>query len=133
MNPKEKPILYRRYVTLHGIILCAALAIAAAWIILSAARHSTATSNCLQRFFTEESLQDQGQRLCDIFSWVDVGIMGGLWLLLAIVQVGTTYLSSCTLADWFGRATSCLSCLLMALRNGGVINNTTSRAILHIP
>ncbi|KAJ3568802.1 hypothetical protein NP233_g5480 [Leucocoprinus birnbaumii] len=83
---KEKPILYRRYVTLHGIVLCVALAIGAVWAIISATRHSTATSNCLQRFFSDDSLQSQGQTLCNIFSWVDVGIMGGLWVLLAILQ-----------------------------------------------
>ena len=85
---KEKPILYRRYVTLHGIIICAAFAIAAVWVIVSATRHSTASSNCIQRFFSDGSLQSQGQTLCDIFSWVDVGIMAGLWVLLAIFQVG---------------------------------------------
>lgn len=83
---KEKPILYRRYAVLHGIILCSALAIAAAWIIVSAARHSTAASNCVSKFFSDESLTSQGERLCEIFSWVDVGIMGGLWLILAIIQ-----------------------------------------------
>ncbi|KXN89952.1 hypothetical protein AN958_04956 [Leucoagaricus sp. SymC.cos] len=83
---QEKPILFRRYVTLHGIILCAAFAVAAVWIIISASRHSTASTNCVQKFFTDDSLQSQGQTLCDIFSWVDVGIMGGLWVLLAILQ-----------------------------------------------
>jgi len=84
---KEKPILYRRYVTLHGIIICVAFAIAAVWVVVSAVHHSTASSNCIQRFFSDDSLQSQGQTLCDIFSWVDVGIMGGLWILLAIFQV----------------------------------------------
>lgn len=83
---KEKPILYRRYVTLHGIVLCAAFAIAAAWAIVSASRHSTASSNCVKRFFSDDSLQSQGETLCDIFSWVDVGIMAGLWVLLVILQ-----------------------------------------------
>jgi len=83
---REKPILYRRYVTLHGIVLCIAFAVAAAWIIVSATRHSTALSSCVQRFFSDTSLQGQGQTLCQIFSWVDIGIMGGLWVLLAILQ-----------------------------------------------
>jgi hypothetical protein len=79
--------MYRRYVTLHGMALCAAFALAAVWAIISATRHSTALSNCLQEFFSDEALQSEGQTLCDIFSWVDVGIMGGLWVLLAILQV----------------------------------------------
>jgi len=84
---KEKPILYRRYVTLHGIIICVVFAIAAVWVIVSATRHSTASLSCMQRFFSDDSLQSQGQTLCNIFSWVDVGIMAGLWVLLAIFQV----------------------------------------------
>ena len=84
---KEKPILYRRYVTLHGIIICVAFATAAVWVIISATRHSTASSNCMQRFFPDSSLQSQGQTLCNIFPWVDVGIMAGLWVLLAFFQV----------------------------------------------
>jgi len=84
---KEKSILYRRYVTLHGIIICVAFAIAAVWVIVSATRHSTASSNCMQQFFPDDSLQSQGQTLCNIFPWVDVGIMAALWVLLAIFQV----------------------------------------------
>lgn len=129
---KEKPSLYQRYVTLHGIILCAAFAIAAAWIIVSATRHDTATSNCLQKFFSSDaSLQTQGERLCDIFSWVDVGIMGGIWLLLGIVQV-KQYLWILAVTDWFPRVTSSLLPLFMVLDNGGTTNNMTP-PVRHIP
>ncbi|EKM83815.1 hypothetical protein AGABI1DRAFT_66797 [Agaricus bisporus var. burnettii JB137-S8] len=83
---QERTILYRRYATLHWMCVSAAFSIAAAWIILSAVRHSTASSRCIQTFFSDTSLSSQGQKLCDIFSWVDVGIMGGLWVLLAILQ-----------------------------------------------
>lgn len=86
-DQKERTILYRRYATLHWMCVSAAFSLAAAWIILSAVRHSTASSRCIQNFFSDTSLSSQGQKLCDIFSWVDVGIMGGLWVLLAILQV----------------------------------------------
>ena len=88
---KERPTLFRRYVTLHGLALCAAFALAAVWIIISAARHSAATDTCVNDFFTENSLLDQGQTLCEIFSWEDVGLMAGLWVLLAIFQVRSAY------------------------------------------
>jgi hypothetical protein len=32
------------------------------------------------------ALSDEGQQLCSAFAWADVGIMGGLWLILLIVQ-----------------------------------------------
>ncbi|KAI6153519.1 hypothetical protein BKA82DRAFT_340541 [Pisolithus tinctorius] len=87
---QEKPILYRRYVTLHGICTCAAFAIAATWTIISAARHSTAQSNCENTFFpSSDSGNDTstlGQTMCNIFPWVDVGLMGAAWIFFAGVQ-----------------------------------------------
>jgi len=84
---KEKSILFRRYVTLHGLIISAAFAVSAAWIIISATRHSTAKSRCLANFFTGDLENSQeGDTLCNIFPWIDVGIMGGLWIVLAILH-----------------------------------------------
>jgi len=87
---KEKTILYRRYVTLHGLAIMAAFSVAAAWIIVSAIRHSNAQAKCIQDFFSSTgsgSNSSEGEALCNIFSWVDVGIMGALWVLLAILQL----------------------------------------------
>ena len=82
--------MYRRYVTLHGLVTSAAFSIAAAWIIVSATRHSNAEAKCIQDFFSptgSASSSTEGSTLCNIFSWVDIGIMGALWVLLAILQV----------------------------------------------
>lgn len=87
---QEKTILYRRYVTLHGLAIMAAFSVAAAWIIVSATRHSNAQAKCIKDFFSSTasaSDSGEGEVLCNIFSWVDVGIMGTLWVLLAILQV----------------------------------------------
>ncbi|OCH95824.1 hypothetical protein OBBRIDRAFT_871528 [Obba rivulosa] len=86
---KERPILFRRYTTLHLLITLAAFSIAAVWIILSATRHTQAKSSCENTFFIGNPgvITSEGNLLCDIFPWVDVGIMGGLWLLLAVMQV----------------------------------------------
>ncbi|EIW64395.1 uncharacterized protein TRAVEDRAFT_62004 [Trametes versicolor FP-101664 SS1] len=88
---QERPIFFRRYVTLHTLITVAAFAIAAAWIIVSATRHSQAEDKCIADFFagTVSATNSEGSTLCNIFPWADVGIMGGLWVLFAIVQ---TYL-----------------------------------------
>ena len=82
--------MYRRYVTLHGLTTSAAFSIAAAWIIVSATRHSSAEAKCIRTFFGSagSSLSSsEGATLCNIFPWVDIGIMGALWVLLAILQV----------------------------------------------
>ncbi|KAF9069124.1 hypothetical protein BDP27DRAFT_1223038 [Rhodocollybia butyracea] len=86
---REKPILFRRYITLHSLAIVAAFAIAAAWVITSATKHSTAQSNCIAQFFntTDSTEQSEGNTLCNIFPWVDVGIMAGIWVWLAIMHV----------------------------------------------
>jgi hypothetical protein len=86
---QEKPITFRRYTTLHILVTTAAFSVAAAWIIVSATRHNTAKSNCEQKFFTATAatgVTSEAETMCQIFPWVDVGIMGGLWVLLAISQ-----------------------------------------------
>ncbi|KAH9898026.1 hypothetical protein C8Q73DRAFT_683452 [Cubamyces lactineus] len=88
---QERPIFYRRYVTLHLLVTVAAFAVAAAWIILSAVHHDKAEAKCIDDFFagTISASNSEGETLCNIFPWADVGVMGGLWVLLAIMQ---TYL-----------------------------------------
>ncbi|KAF8198923.1 hypothetical protein BJ912DRAFT_681912 [Pholiota molesta] len=82
---RERPGLYNSYVTLHSLIISAAFSVAGAWIIMSATRHSTAKAKCIADFFTDANgaSSSEGDTLCNIFPWVDVGIMGGLWVLLA--------------------------------------------------
>ncbi|KAF9460818.1 hypothetical protein BDZ94DRAFT_1222454 [Collybia nuda] len=82
----EKPTLYRRYVSLNALITLSVFAVAAAWIIISASKHSTAKSRCLLNFFPSDDTS-QGDTLCEIFPWVDVGIMGGLWVVLGILHI----------------------------------------------
>ncbi|KAI0307796.1 hypothetical protein B0F90DRAFT_1677318 [Multifurca ochricompacta] len=84
---QEKPVLFKRYTALHSLVTVAAFSIAAVWIAISASRHSTAKSNCEQKFFTAATdLTSEGETMCEIFPWVDIGLMGGLWVLLAISQ-----------------------------------------------
>ncbi|KAJ2931186.1 hypothetical protein H1R20_g5931, partial [Candolleomyces eurysporus] len=83
---REKPTLYRRYVTIHALVALAAFAVAAAWLILSATKHNDARQRCIDDFFNGDGETSQGDTLCNIFAWVDVGIMGGLWVILAILH-----------------------------------------------
>ncbi|KAJ7786417.1 hypothetical protein B0H16DRAFT_1490398 [Mycena metata] len=86
---QEKSILFRRYTSLHSLAIVAAFSVALAWIILSLSRHSTAKANCLNNFFSgaNSEQESEGEVLCNIFPWVDIGVMGGLWVLLAALHI----------------------------------------------
>ncbi|KAJ7893317.1 hypothetical protein B0H14DRAFT_3671794, partial [Mycena olivaceomarginata] len=85
----EKSILFRRYITLHSLVTTGAFSVALAWIILSLSKHSTAKSNCLASFFAhaDSTQETEAETLCNIFPWVDVGVMGGLWVIMAIMHI----------------------------------------------
>ncbi|KAJ6604743.1 hypothetical protein DFH09DRAFT_1443906 [Mycena vulgaris] len=86
---REKSVLFRRYITLHSLAIVAAFSVALAWIILSVTRHSTAKSNCIANFFANPTSEEkaEGDTLCNIFPFVDVGVMGGLWIILAALHI----------------------------------------------
>jgi hypothetical protein len=90
----EKSLLFKRYLSLDWFITIAGFSISAAWIIISATRHSTAQTNCQTDFYsatstvnTAASLASASDTVCNIFSWVDVGIMGGLFVVLVLMQL----------------------------------------------
>jgi hypothetical protein len=87
---RERSIMYRRYVTLHVLVTVVIFALGATWIVISASRHSTAETNCVNNFFPDIALNNstttEAKVLCDVFPWVDVGIMAGLWVFFAAVQ-----------------------------------------------
>ncbi|TRM66184.1 hypothetical protein BD626DRAFT_486968 [Schizophyllum amplum] len=80
----EKTGMFQQYRNLHSVALAALLAIAAAWIIISATGHSKAKTACIDKYFTSDTIEEESDTLCEIFTWVDVGIMGGLWVVLAV-------------------------------------------------
>jgi len=87
---KEKAALFSRYVMVNWIILYLSLSVAAAFIGISAGRHQQAVDACEASFFagdtgttTEDS---KGEQICNIFCWSTLGVMGALWVLLALVQ-----------------------------------------------
>ncbi|KAI0800893.1 hypothetical protein C8Q74DRAFT_1314298 [Fomes fomentarius] len=75
---QERPVFYRRYITLHLLTTVAAFGVAAAWIAISATRHTQAQNQCINDFYknTVSATNGQGETLCNIFPWADVGIMG---------------------------------------------------------
>lgn len=117
--------MYRRYTTLHLLTTLAGFTVAVVWIALSAARHNQAESRCLSQFFTEAGL-GLGNTLCNIFPWVDIGLMGGIWVLLAAVQVSVSISRSCVhhlMTPHSFTSTSLLH--LTELVSGSITRNTT--------
>jgi len=82
---QEKPTLFARYVTLHLLTALVGFSVAIVWIILSVMGHSKAETRCETDFFGGSG-SSEGQVLCNVFPWVDVGLMGALWIVLAIAQ-----------------------------------------------
>jgi len=90
---RESTIIFRRYTTLHSMIIVAVFAFSAAFIGVSASKHSTAAAKCVTTFFAPDpgatataltGSDSEGKLLCNIFTWVGVGVLGGLWVILAI-------------------------------------------------
>lgn len=92
-----------RSVAVNTIVLLLAFVMALVWIIVSVVKHNTAVTACIAQFITETegsgvtssgSVSEvnvtqgsvSGSTLCSIFTWVQTGIMGGLWLALLIIE-----------------------------------------------
>jgi len=94
---QEKPILFRRFTTLHCLVTIAVFAVGAAFIIISATKHSAAQTACENTFFSDagnstssalgDGAAEEGPILCNIFAWVTMGIMGGLWVILGLFEL----------------------------------------------
>lgn len=44
------------------------------WIILSAAKHSDVVDKCVTQFSSDNSSVD-GQTICNIFTWIQLGVL----------------------------------------------------------
>lgn len=89
-------------VAVNSVAIALAFVLALVWIILSAVRHSAATTHCVDQFITNSDANTttstdgslvkvsadtvNGHTLCSIFTWVQLGVMGGLWIALVILE-----------------------------------------------
>ncbi|KAM0788695.1 hypothetical protein ACM66B_002792 [Microbotryomycetes sp. NB124-2] len=86
---RDKPSMFKTYARINTVLVTAALVIALVLIILSAARHSTAVNNCENLFANKATSTDQvtsGTDICNIWTWVQIGIMGLLFLIVALCE-----------------------------------------------
>jgi hypothetical protein len=86
-RPQENLKFYRLYQRINTLAVLVAFGMAAAFIGVSAGRHNTAITNCKNAYFRVDSTVPESQTLCNIFTWVVVGLMAFLWAVLAIFQV----------------------------------------------
>lgn len=97
MRAQEKATLFKRYVQVNSLAVSYVFGISATWIIISATRHTTATSACVTNFYSNSTstsagigagaTSGEGPTVCNIFVWADIGIMAGLWLIMLVFQV----------------------------------------------
>ncbi|KAG8782929.1 hypothetical protein FRC12_020303 [Ceratobasidium sp. 428] len=77
---------------INSIAVIAAFCIAAAFIAISGTRHAAASTRCQTTFFAgnnEAGSTDnsgEGEQICEVFTWVILGLMGGLWITLLSFQ-----------------------------------------------
>ncbi|GJJ09616.1 hypothetical protein Clacol_003839 [Clathrus columnatus] len=93
---RESTTAFRRYTTLHLLSILAVFAYSAAFIAVSATKHSTASSKCVNTFFPPDAsatatsftgADTEGKTLCNIFTWVNVGLLAALWVVLAVFHL----------------------------------------------
>lgn len=100
----DQKTLYRLYIRVNFIATLIILAITIAFTITAAARHSASVDECMKEFegslaqnglgvqAVENSLNSGRHKVCDILTWVDVGLMGGLIVLLGLTQLFMCYM-----------------------------------------
>lgn len=99
----QKP-LYRLYIRINFLATVVILIITIAFTVTAAARHDEAVDACYREFegplaqnglgvqSVENSISSGRHKVCNILTWVDVGLMGGLIVLLGLTQLFMCYM-----------------------------------------
>lgn len=100
----DNTVLYRLYIRFNFLATVVLLIITIVFLIVSAVRHDVAFNACMNEF--EQPLANDGLGVpqltntlhsarttaCKIITWVDVGVAGGLILLVGLVQLYMCYM-----------------------------------------
>ena len=104
------PWLYKLYSRINFLATIVLLCFTIAFTVTAAAKHNDAVNECMDKFEGPlaqdamgvqaiQSRLDQGRHdLCNYLSWADVGLMGGL-----VVVVGLTQLYMCYMQGQYGK------------------------------
>ncbi|GAA5986779.1 hypothetical protein JCM10908_000894 [Rhodotorula pacifica] len=83
---RERPRLFKGFLRINGLLVTAAVLCALAMIVVSAAKHSTAIDNCRALFSTDDT-DSTAHTICNIWTWIQIGIMGLLFVIVGLCQV----------------------------------------------
>ncbi|GAA5909714.1 hypothetical protein JCM5296_005770 [Sporobolomyces johnsonii] len=83
---RERVGLFRTYSRINMFFVLIALALALAIIIASAVKHSTAVTAC-EKLFSADSSDSTANTICNIWTWVQVGIMGLLFVIVGLCEL----------------------------------------------
>ena len=104
------PWLYKLYSRINFLATIVLLCFTIAFTVTAAAKHNDTVNECMEKFEGPlaqdamgvqaiQSRLDQGRHdLCNYLSWADVGLMGGL-----VVVVGLTQLYMCYMQGQYGK------------------------------
>lgn len=104
---QEKTRLYRAYIRVNFLLTLLTIVVTLAFFGVAAARHSVALDSCTAAYgSTPEGsssvgsveLDDIGNKICNVFIWVQVGFMG-----LLIALIGFTQLYMCAVQRSYGK------------------------------
>ncbi|GAA5927971.1 uncharacterized protein JCM15063_006047 [Sporobolomyces koalae] len=83
---RDKVSLFKLYARTNTILVGLDLLLALAIVILSAVKHNSAINQC-QLLFSSDATDTTGQDICNVWTWVQVGIMGLLFVIVALCEL----------------------------------------------
>lgn len=83
---RDKVKLFKTYSRINTILIVLALLLSLAIIIISAVRHNSAIDTC-QRLFSTDATGNTGESICNVWTWVQVGIMGLLFVIVGLCEL----------------------------------------------
>ncbi|GAA5956681.1 hypothetical protein JCM3765_005701 [Sporobolomyces pararoseus] len=84
---RDKVKLFKTYSRINTILILLALLLSLAIIIISAVKHSQAIDTCQKLFSTDATGNTAGEGICNVWTWVQVGIMGLLFLIVGLCEL----------------------------------------------
>jgi hypothetical protein len=82
-----------RSISVNILSISAAMIMALVWIVLSGIHHNDAVSACTAEFgdtsntaALSTAATNSGHSICNIFTFVQIGVVGGLWVLALVTQ-----------------------------------------------
>ncbi|GAA5980012.1 hypothetical protein JCM5350_005996 [Sporobolomyces pararoseus] len=84
---RDKVKLFKTYSRINTVLILLALLLSLAIIIISAVKHSQAIDTCQKLFSTDASGDTAGEGICNVWTWVQVGIMGLLFVIVGLCEL----------------------------------------------